>query len=580
MDQRDSIKTFVRETIACRKVAGLGLTVVQDGQILIVDGFGTRKVDESAPVNQSTLFCIGSITKGFTSTLLASLISRNSSMSWDTPIHHLVPEIQFSDTYRTNHMTLRDILAHRTGIPSYFGALMTGFYRSRKELVRRIRFMRPKKRMNTAYTYNNYMYMLAGYIAERITGKSWDDLIRETFLIPLGMSSTVFADSPTFEDHQTNMAMPHMSFHGKLKQIKPSLVRAVYPAGPAGSICSTPDDMVKWISFQLNETKLGNGERLVKEKVFRDLFSPQILTPTPNWRKVLRKPTFPISEGRTGYGLGWGSGTYRGYEVAMHYGLISGYTSLIWLFREMNLGIFTSVNGPMTAHAMDTTRIIHHFIADVVLGLKPWLNQTTSCSFPEPWFRADYASQRFNLEEEETDMSNDDLYSKKPHTEPIWPNRPLWHFVGQFGHLVFGNLTIVFNDTDNHLHLFHGKVGHGILHKTDEQMVFVIKYIGDLYFLSAADGESVNSYKIRFLEEPMSSGPINKLETTFIDSGAPVIFERGLKWHDIPDSEKQQQQVNICASGANNGKHPFSLVLTAITVASISFIAGGLHETI
>lgn len=83
-------------------------------------------------------------------------------------------------------------------------------------------------------------------------------------------------------------------------------------AAPAGAICSNAVDMAKWMMFHLSGGLDIKGRRLVPEADFHEMHTPQMPTPMPLGKKLLKQPIFPISEGRYAYNLGWSSGLYRG----------------------------------------------------------------------------------------------------------------------------------------------------------------------------------------------------------------------------------------------------------------------------
>ena len=90
----------------------------------------------------------------------------------------------------------------------------------------------------------------------------------------------------------------------------------VQPLDAAGGICSNAKDMAKWMMFQLRGGRDRHGRRLVPEKEFVEMHTPQNPTPLTIGKKVLKQPLFPISAGRFAYDLGWSSGTYRGQYIS------------------------------------------------------------------------------------------------------------------------------------------------------------------------------------------------------------------------------------------------------------------------
>lgn len=83
-------------------------------------------------------------------------------------------------------------------------------------LCRGLRFMPASRKFHSKYLYNNYMFILAGYVLERLTGKSLEALTRELIFTPLSMTSATYAED---FDHRGDFAVPHMSFNGELRPL-------------------------------------------------------------------------------------------------------------------------------------------------------------------------------------------------------------------------------------------------------------------------------------------------------------------------------------------------------------------------
>ena len=152
-------------------VPGLSVAIVKDGKLVFAKGYGVRKLGEPAPVDENTLFPIGSNTKAFTSALLASLVDAGK-LSWDDPVYQRLPGFQMFDPYVSHEMTIRDLLTHRSGMGLGEGDLLfwpTTTY-SRDEIIYRLRFMKPATSFRSRFAYDNLMYIAAGQIIPAVTG--------------------------------------------------------------------------------------------------------------------------------------------------------------------------------------------------------------------------------------------------------------------------------------------------------------------------------------------------------------------------------------------------------------------------
>ncbi|MCU1242474.1 MAG: Serine hydrolase [Candidatus Acidoferrum typicum] len=242
------LDSYAARALKTFDVPGLSIAIVKDGKTVLVKGYGIRKLGASTPVDENTLFGIGSNTKAFTSAALASLVD-DHEISWDDPVYQRLPGFQMYDPYVSHEMTIRDLLTHRSGMGLGEGDLLfwphTTF--TRDDIIYRLRLMKPASSFRSHFAYDNLMYIAAGQIIPAVTGKSWEDYIREKILLPLGMNTTSLSNA-AFKPSD-DYAFPHSKIEGKLQVI--DFVN-LDNAGPAGSINSSAAEMAKWITLQLN----------------------------------------------------------------------------------------------------------------------------------------------------------------------------------------------------------------------------------------------------------------------------------------------------------------------------------------
>ncbi|XP_064644453.1 uncharacterized protein LOC135498182 [Lineus longissimus] len=560
--QRSDIEHFISDLMTCKNNPGMSVSVIH-GDDSLVDGYGVTNLRTNRKVDNRTIFCIGSITKGFTAAVLGMVLQKSNRWSWDTSISEILGhEFKLSDDFRTRYLTIKDILAHRSGVPGYFGGLLTGYTIDRKTLVSRLRYMSPTHHVHSKFIYNNHMYMLAGYVAEKIAGKTWEELVQEEIFNKLGMTSSTFVKDL---GSRADIAKSHVSINGKLVEIDQKINSMVYPAGPAGSICTNSEDMTKWLRFQLNKSLLPSGERLMNQTMFDAMHTPQMPTPLTLGKKILKQPVFPIAEGRFAYDLGWGSGTYRDYHILLHSGELSGYMSSIWLIPDENIGIFTSTNGPVRLDTWDGLRVIHHYIADVLLGLEPWLNSTSACKFPDPWL-SEFRRKSGADGTDDARKKRDVTYL--PHA------RPMEDYVGTYGHLAFGNISIRLNEQDGKLHLYHGRFGNATMKKTSNFGEFDMKFVGDLMFVSVADGWK-HTFKIRF--SSTDGKKVDRLYAGFIEGSSPPEFQRDLHW--LNSDQPLQSNLNTlygpcqcCRNSGSNAQREYFFSISIYLLISFAVI--------
>lgn len=343
------------------EVPGLAVAVVKDGQVVIAKGYGVRKLGETAPVDEHTLFGIASNSKAFTAAALAILVDEGK-LSWDDPVTKHLPWFQMYDPYVTRELTLRDLLTHRAGLSLGAGDLLfwpsTTF--TRAEIVRRIRFIKPATSFRSRYAYDNILYLVAGEVIREVTGKTWDDFVKERIFAPLGMtrSNTSTKDFKSGD----NLATPHARADGKLRTIE---YMNIDNNAPAGAINSSVAEMSKWLIVQLNNGAMPDGaRRLFSQRQSHEMWSAQTILPInpyPPPQVAALKPNF------SAYGLGWGLSDYRGRKLAAHTGGLAGLVSKVTLVPDLKLGIVVLTNG----EAGGAFQALSYHILDSYLGAPP-----------------------------------------------------------------------------------------------------------------------------------------------------------------------------------------------------------------
>ena len=239
------------------KAAGFAIAVVEKDKVIYSKGFGYSNTETKTPVTPNTLFAIGSCTKAFTAGLLG-LLNKDGKVDFDKPVRTYLPQVSFYNTDLNNTVTLRDMMCHRTGLPRHDFSWYFFNTNSRDSLLQRIQYMEPSAPLRQRWQYNNFMFMLQGAVVEKLTGKSWEDNIKEKFFQPLGMTrSTVsLADWMKTDDIATGYTVIGDTLIDKLDYYN------IQGMAPAGSINSSVNDMSKWVMTWINGGKYKGAEIL------------------------------------------------------------------------------------------------------------------------------------------------------------------------------------------------------------------------------------------------------------------------------------------------------------------------------
>ena len=354
---------YVNRVLAKWDVPGIAVAIVRDGKLVFAKGYGVRKKGSSAPVTPRTIFGIASNTKAFTAAALAILVDEGK-IRWDDPVIKYLPYFRMYDPYVTRTITIRDLLTHRSGLGLGAGDLLfwpQSTY-TRKEIIRRLQFIKPRFSFRSRFAYCNICYVVAGEIIPAVTGKSWADFVEERIFKPLEMDCSKTSIKEFRPGNE--IAYPHTKIGNKVVPVEYENLDNV---GPAGSINSNVIDMAKWVAVQLNHgliKKTPEGElRLFSERESQQMWSPQIYIPIRKYPPELSslKPNF------FAYGLGWMLRDYHGHKMVYHTGSIKGMVSRVTLIPDMKLGIIVLTNQEVReAYEAITYRILDHY-----LGLSP-----------------------------------------------------------------------------------------------------------------------------------------------------------------------------------------------------------------
>ena len=112
------MKKTIAKLMEDYNVAGMSVALIKNGELVSIEGYGKRNVEEDLPMTGDTVLPIGSITKTFTSLALA-MLADEGKLDWDTPVIKYIPWLRLNNPELTEKVTARDLMCHRTGTPKY-----------------------------------------------------------------------------------------------------------------------------------------------------------------------------------------------------------------------------------------------------------------------------------------------------------------------------------------------------------------------------------------------------------------------------------------------------------------------------
>ncbi len=348
LDNNPEITKTVEDLLLMMKVPGAAIGIVKDGKTVLARGYGMRSLESNLPVTAKTIFPVGSITKPFTSFVIGQLVDKEI-LSWDSPLSAYIPHFRLKDPYTTYQITLRDLLTHTSGYPSHEAVWYNQTF-SRSEIVRKFQFLDPIYQLREKFYYQNLGFTLAGHAAEVAMNKSYEALVEENILKPLGMSHSTFSLSEMLKTEN------HTLSYDDLETPFPFINAATIT--PAGGLHSNIDDLLKWAKLLLNK-----GEGFIDPSTFNELIKPQVVS------DLICNGRYGLDEEITmeSYGLGWILLSYQGHFLAMHGGNINGCSSLLLFLPNDDLAIIVLSN----KHISPFPFVVASTLIDNLLDLPP-----------------------------------------------------------------------------------------------------------------------------------------------------------------------------------------------------------------
>lgn len=411
------LSTFTETGMEMWQVPGMSVAVVTPDDVLFQKGFGATSMDDGVAVDEHTLFAIASTTKAMVVAGIL-ILADEGKLKVDDPVVKYLPELRFSNPLLTEQIMIRDLLAHRTGLPST--DLWTFFLNMpMDEQVERLEAVEMASPLRTRLIYQNTMFELAGMIIERQSGQRWDEFLTERLWQPIGMLETYGARGQIKPDQ--SHVMPHQYHDNEL-----SIADWDFPADladAAGSAWSSIHDMSLWAQFLLRGGVTVDGERLISEEGVADMFEPHQLSsrsdfyPTteltnPNWRS---------------YGLGWFQQDFQGRKIDFHTGSLSGLIAIIGLDHADDKAVIVLGN-------RDHAEMRHALLWEVM--------DTSSVDERRDWNQDIFDLYANNASESEANWQE----IEKKRLRRTKPSLPSPAYAGVYNSAQNGEITIVDND--------------------------------------------------------------------------------------------------------------------------------------
>lgn len=315
--QPEQVQALVQHAFEKFAPKGMAVAVVQDGELLTELAFGERATGASA--TPDTLFNIASCSKAFTAALVAQLV-HEGKLDWNDRVVDHLPEFRMQDPWITAHMTIADLLSHRCGLVTFEGDLLWyGSDYTDAEVLSRIERLPITQRFREQFGYQNLMYMVAGMILQRITGKPWEQLVEERLMRPLGMAATRSCAQHLPADAEK--ALPYIDGI----EVNDHVFTA---CKPAAAIYSSVHELVSWERMLLAGGKW-EGKQLLDPAALAELWKPHV---------QMGQATGANPTDLRGYGMGWFLYVQDGRKLVEHDGGMPGFLSKVSLLPADKFG--------------------------------------------------------------------------------------------------------------------------------------------------------------------------------------------------------------------------------------------------
>lgn len=322
---KDSLDTYLQSQQKQWKIPALAVAIIKDGKVVKTYIKGVTDYESNTPIDEHTLFMIGSNSKAFTATLMATL-AQEDAFSLKDPVVKWLPYFKLHDPWLTQKVDIVDVLSHRVGFETFQGDFLNFDNKlTSEQIIKKFALIEPTHQYRETWGYFNTGYTIAGEIIKSATGKTWAAQLQEKIFTPLDMQNSVALSKDILQSN--NRTLAHTIIDGEAVVIDYGDIDAT---APAGSISSSITDMSTWVT-----ALLANGKYEEKQVI-----PAEAITATRTPRSIMGTARNPFSL----YGLGWDIEAYEGNKLIMHTGGIHGYVTSVTMLPEKNLGIVILTN--------------------------------------------------------------------------------------------------------------------------------------------------------------------------------------------------------------------------------------------
>jgi CubicO group peptidase (beta-lactamase class C family) len=455
----DSLDLYVQQALKDWNIPGVAIAIVKDGKIILNKGYGVKDIETKEPVNENTLFMIGSNTKAFTGIAVA-MLEADKKLSLNDKVTKWIPEFKLDNKAAGQQAILTDLLCHRLGFETFQGDFT--YWTSnltRKEVIEKMGSIKAPYPFRTRWGYCNAAFLVAGEIVGKASNSSWEDFVTKKIFIPIGMNNSLALSKDLATANNKTTAYTQ-DLDGNLIKIPYCTIDNI---APAGSISSSANDMSKWISVLLNEGNIDNNN-VIPTLAIQKTWYPRSIIGNAN-TGLGAKRNFAL------YGLGFGLDDYEGKKMVSHDGGVNGYVSNVTLFPSEKLGFVILTNTDQNA----LYQALRYQLADAFLGL--------------PYKNYSLLFQQY-IKKERTDDIKQEKIMKDSVQLKLAPALPIKNYTGSYFNEVYGNMKISLENNQLRMDFEHHPKMYALLQSLGNERFYVT--FSDITF-----GKTVFSFNIK-----------------------------------------------------------------------------------
>jgi serine-type D-Ala-D-Ala carboxypeptidase/endopeptidase len=326
----NQIKPMILKNLGNKSKGGVSIVVgVITPNGTSVSGYGNISKANTTKVNGNTIFNIGSITKTFTTALLADMVNRGL-VKLDDPLQKYLPSYVKVPTYHNDghNITLEDLATHTSGLPDLPEKLFDNRTYPTQQIFNYISHASLVSEPGVRFSYNNLGMGLLGYVLSLKAGVPYGELVKDRILNVLGMDSTGIAmnntqiTTPLPDILKSRLAKGHMGGREVSLAFLPEVIQ------PSGALYSSANDLLKYLAANMGliHTKIND--------ILQDthLIRHEVLT-------VANSSSATKSLQAVYTGLGWNINTNFGTEAITKDGAIDGYISVLGFNPTKQIGL-------------------------------------------------------------------------------------------------------------------------------------------------------------------------------------------------------------------------------------------------